>query len=413
MTDSGRAVPSLVALVAAVGLLLGPLLLAGPAHAHTRSASYARWAMDGHEATVTLQVSLLDTQTLVGAARESDDDDVGGYVQQRLTLAVAGQVCQAVPRSFTPVRARYGHAGYEWRVRCARDMTAGSEVHLHSALLFAELPGHVHYAVVEHGGHRAEVILTHGERRAVVTLGRSPVSGALRTIVRFIRLGIEHILSGWDHLLFVLVLLCASQRVRQVVVVVTGFTIGHSVTLGLAATGYLSADMAGVEALIGLSIALVAVDGAWLTCARESLVAPVGAVALLLGSAVLATAVGPRAQIGGGALLGLALFAACYFALLARVSRPMRWRAAVAALFGLLHGFGFAGALAPLSESTPLPALFGFNLGVEIGQLAVVALAWPVFALARRRLGAQVVTLAVSTAGVAIGLALFYARGFS
>jgi len=87
---------------------------------------------------------------------------------------------------------------------------------------------------------------------------------------------------------------------------------------------------------------------------------------------------------GSGALLptawvGMALFSACHFFLLARSRRPERLRAAVAFAFGLVHGFGFAGVLMEmeLPVNRLLPGLFGFNVGVELGQLVVVALSWP------------------------------------
>jgi hypothetical protein len=83
---------------------------------------------------------------------------------------------------------------------------------------------------------------------------------------------------------------------------------------------------------------------------------------------------------------GLALFTACYFAQLARSTRPARLRVAMALLFGLVHGFGFAGALLELRlpPERVVPALFGFNSGVELGQLLVVAAAWPLLRLASR-----------------------------
>jgi hypothetical protein len=79
------------------------------------------------------------------------------------------------------------------------------------------------------------------------------------------------------------------------------------------------------------------------------------------------------------ALLGLALFTLCHFGLLAHVERPARLRAGVAFAFGLVHGFGFAGVLEQMQLPTQrvAHALFGFNVGVELGQLAIVLLVWP------------------------------------
>ena len=150
----------------------------------------------------------------------------------------------------------------------------------------------------------------------------------------FVELGVEHIAFGWDHLLFVVGLwLLASGFGRRLVGVVTAFTIGHSVTLGAASLGQLDIDSWLVEALIAGSIVLLG---------REAFTMEAGQ----------------------------------------RQTWTQRFPAAVAAAFGLVHGLGFAGALKEngLPEGEQLSALFGFNLGVELGQLVFVlglsALAW-------------------------------------
>ena len=107
----------------------------------------------------------------------------------------------------------------------------------------------------------------------------------------------------------------------------------------------------------------------------------------------------------GLTLLGIALFCTCYFGLLERTERTARLRVALAFAFGLVHGFGFAGVLAELELPTHrlAPALFGFNVGVELGQLAAVALFWPLLrALARFGLVAETASAAVC------GLGLFW-----
>lgn len=385
------------------------------ASAHTRSTSYATWAVYGHDAVVTLQLSLLDREAL--GPMNAPDETVSERLQSQLTLGIDGAGCPPVAGAFATLVSRYGFVTYEWRVRCPRAIGSGAgQVRLASQLLFDAAPGHVHFAAIEPASRRIEAVLTSDRRAATFDLaaGASPSGAALDAVGRFVHLGVSHILSGWDHLVFVVVLMCAVRRLRHVAVVVTGFTIGHSVTLALAASGHLAVNSTGVEALIGLSIALVAIDGAWLTCARSSAAAPVVTVLGLLLSAILALTL-ESARIAPLALVGLAVFASCYFPLLARAPAPMGWRGAVAALFGLIHGFGFAGALAPLAtagDAVSLPALVGFNLGVELGQLGVIALAWPVFVLARRVLGNDRVTVAVSSAGLAVGVALFFSRAF-
>jgi hydrogenase/urease accessory protein HupE len=152
-----------------------------------------------------------------------------------------------------------------------------------------------------------------------------PTPGASEVAVTYLRLGIEHILFGFDHLLFVLALVILVRDWRRVAITVTAFTVAHSFTLAAATLGFVKIPGPPIEAAIALSIVLVAVE---IVNARR-------------GSPSLTT------------------------------RRP--WL--VAFCFGLLHGFGFAGALEEVGlphHAIPVALLF-FNFGVEIGQLLFVA----------------------------------------
>jgi hydrogenase/urease accessory protein HupE len=143
-------------------------------------------------------------------------------------------------------------------------------------------------------------------------------------------LGVEHILSGIDHLLFVLALLFLVGFERRLVWTITAFTVAHSITLAASALGWLSLRSPPVEATIALSIVLVAAE-----------------------------------------------------ALHNRKTLSRRWPALVAFLFGLVHGLGFAGALKEigLPQNHLMVALGTFNLGVELGQLAAVGAAFLIYRL--------------------------------
>jgi len=146
-------------------------------------------------------------------------------------------------------------------------------------------------------------------------------------------LGVEHILSGIDHLLFVMGLLFLVGFNRRLFWTISAFTLAHSLTLASSALGWLTLRSAPVEATIAMSIVLVAGE-----------------------------------------------------ALHTRQTLGRRWPALVAFLFGLVHGLGFAGALSEigLPQQHLLVALFTFNVGVEIGQLMAVAAAWLVYRLWQR-----------------------------
>jgi hydrogenase/urease accessory protein HupE len=141
----------------------------------------------------------------------------------------------------------------------------------------------------------------------------------------YLALGVEHILTGVDHLLFVLALMLLVASRRRLVLTVTAFTVGHSVTLSLAVLGVVAVPTGPVEALIALSILVVAVE-----LARD----PDGPPSLM---------------------------------------QRLPWTVTFA--FGLLHGLGFAGSLAEIglpAGEIPL-ALLSFNLGIEAGQLVFCA----------------------------------------
>jgi hydrogenase/urease accessory protein HupE len=163
--------------------------------------------------------------------------------------------------------------------------------------------------------------------------------GAFEVAQTYTVLGIEHILTGFDHLLFVLALLILVKGTRRLIATITAFTLAHSLTLFAATLGWIHVPGPPVEAVIALSIVFVA------------------------GEIV-------HAQQG-------------------RPGLTQRYPWIVAFTFGLLHGLGFAGALAEVGLpplSIPMALLF-FNVGVEIGQLIFIAVVLAVIAVGRRVAG--------------------------
>ena len=169
-----------------------------------------------------------------------------------------------------------------------------------------------------------------GETR--IKIPQVPAEGNL--FLKFFRLGIVHIWTGFDHLLFVACLIFVAGTIRRTAVTITGFTISHSITLALASLGLVTFPPGAVEAVIALSIVFLAVE----------------------------IAKGPRATL--------------------------TWRQPVfvAASFGLLHGFGFAAVLAEVGlprENLAL-ALLAFNLGIEFGQIAFASVIFTLLYLLAR-----------------------------
>jgi hypothetical protein len=213
-------------------------------------------------------------------------------------------------------------------------------------------------------------------------------TGAAPAATRFrdyLALGVEHIATGFDHLLFLLALLLVGASVLEVATIVTGFTLAHSVSLALGVLGVVTPRPAAIEALIGLSIAVVALENFALTGGPAIRRRVMALLVAGIGLAALGARSG-RVAVPAVALVGVGLFACCYLGLLERAERPARMRWFVAFVFGLIHGFGFAGLLTEigLPPGRLAATLLGFNLGVEAGQLVVVATAWPLLYLALR-----------------------------
>jgi hydrogenase/urease accessory protein HupE len=193
--------------------------------------------------------------------------------------------------------------------------------------VFARLPrGHRQYLSLRDASGRvvADQLLEAGAERFTTTLDGARQTGATPA-TRFLALGVEHIVTGWDHLVFLLGVLLAGTGARMLLRIVTSFTIAHSVTLGLGAAGILAPPPRLVESAIALSIVYVGLENIF--------------------------------------------------------SRNLERRWLLTFVFGLVHGFGFAAALRDLGfDSDPggiATALLSFNLGVELGQLAVAMLFLP------------------------------------
>jgi len=394
-----RALWVLLALVA--GMLVCP-----PARAHARSASYSTWWLAGTGASVRVRLSQLDANLLAGIGLRRGPA-LSEHVSSALRLESRGDACPVVEGTLRELVTEPSFIELEWQVKCSSmDALAVS-----SNLLVDENPSHLHFTRVA-GETSTEGVLD-SERRSFAVQATSASEAGGAGFARFIRLGVEHIASGWDHLLFVLMLVMAGATFRRTALVVTGFTVGHSITLALATLGALVPHMGPIEALIGLSIALLAIENVWLEQKRRSVTLPAVAV-VAIGVAAIAASF--RGAPGAVAFGGVALFAACYFAWVRRAARPEVLRASVAALFGLVHGFGFARVL----QEMRLPAadlargLLGFNLGVELGQLAFIALAFPLVGLARKQQGARSVAVAFAAAlGIALGSYWFVLRAFA
>ena len=305
----GRAMPFLPRARAGAMLLAFVLLAPGRAGAHALSPALLVLQEGAHgSVAVTWKIPLL---SLIGAA-----------LRPVLPADCAVTSPEATTEDFESVTTR-------WTVTCGDGGLVGKRVGIEGlaaaktdALLRLELAG----------GRAIDTVLRSREPSLVVPAREHGVGLANR----YVALGVEHILSGYDHLLFVFGLLLLAAGRRALVATITAFTLGHSVTLTLAALGVARVPSAPIEVLIAFSIFVLAVELA-------------------------------RPDPSGDSTL----------------MRRRPWLMALG--FGFLHGLGFAGTLRAAGlppQAIPL-ALLGFNVGIEIGQLVFVLTVLLLTALAR------------------------------
>lgn len=338
------------------------------AAAHEVGLSRGDYALSGAELTARITFARREAENLAPGLDADHDgvlspeeitrgrEAVTAAIVRRIQVRGAGASCpgalegaELTEEDGFAVRARY---------RCPAPL-AEAEVDL---ALLEDLPfGHRHLARTETPGGFADTLLSQRHRTFMVVAARQGNPGATEAPpvnrASLFLLGIEHILRGYDHLVFLLGLVIVGGTLRSLFAVVTAFTVAHSISLALAVLGVVAPSPRIIEPLIALSIAYVG---------AENLLAK-------------------------------------------HVSK--RWR--ITFPFGLIHGFGFAGALQEIAmprAEVPV-ALLLFNLGVEAGQLAVLGAVLPLVLYARRseafrRRG----VMAVSAVIVALGLGWFVAR---
>lgn len=309
------------------------LLCAAPLAAHEAGLSQSRWQLQGDRLVAELGFAPREMLTLLPAA----DGDGDGELSREEFVAHAPELREAL---LAGIELRRGGRACE-PARATLDWRADDALALRLSAACAG-PGEASamLPLLERLSldHRqlATLVLASGEQTLLLSAEAAELRLAPAAVAppwwSVLWLGAEHILFGLDHLAFVLGLLLAGPALRHLLLTLTAFTVAHSLTLGLMAAGLVHASGSLVEPLIGLSVAVVAIDN-----------------------------LRPRAvRIGTRWLLVLA--------------------------FGLIHGFGFAGAIADQAPggNALWPWLLAFNLGVELGQVVFALAVVGLLALASR-----------------------------
>jgi hypothetical protein len=337
-------------------------LLAPSASAHTASRSFSSWTVTGECIEGVVETDARRTTQLSGIVPGSDFSTLLAN-HAAATIRATQDSAPCAREGPTPQAAVTGQVRVAIAFVCPKPI-ADAPTGLGIRLFEGISPGHVHYVRVE-GPVSREAVLSAASPTVALSGPQGP-SSLFGSVIS----GAEHVLGGFDHLAFLTALALLAGSPWRVALASAGFTLGHSATLALVTLGVVTPIETGVEVLIAFTIAFAAAEaiGGKSTLLRAAIIA--GATLIL---PLVAGALGyapPPLPI----YLGAAMFAFC--AALLGSERARRGAALLAALFGLVHGAGFAGALGALSlpPDRIVPALFGFNVGVELGQLVALAI---------------------------------------
>ena len=292
------------------------------------------WTVDvgvaGLEKVVRLPAGELE---LTPAQLQESKSDIDAYLLECLKVQINGKEVEAEPGALEPVHAatvatgqKYiSYARQHFRFPSAAEV---KRVQLSSTLFFTVIRNHQAAVIVSWGGVQ-KIFTKYGPFELDLTAARLNPT-ILSTAAEFILWGMHHIFVGYDHIAFLMALLLAAQRLRDMVRVVTSFTVAHSITLLLAALDLIRLPGAMTESLIAASIVYVAVENYFITEGSH------------------------------------------------------RWMLTFA--FGLVHGLGFSSVLRERLQdlqSIAIPVV-SFNLGVELGQISILLVVLPVLTLIRR-----------------------------
>jgi hypothetical protein len=325
-----------------------------PAQAHKASDSYLSLAVQDQRIDGQWDIALRDLEMAVGLDANDDaaitwdevrarHEAIAAYALARLRLASEGVDCpMRVTAHLIDSHTDGAYAVLRLQGACPAPVATLS---IDYNLLFDIDPQHKGLLKLTHGASTSTAIFAPDARSQALQIA---APARWRQFADYVKHGVWHIWIGFDHILFLVSLLLPAVLVRRagewrgretlrasvidVLKIVTAFTLAHSLTLSLAALGALSLPSRLVESMIAASVILAALNNLW-----------------------------PLVH---------------------------RWRALVAFGFGLIHGFGFASVLADLglAQGALVLSLVGFNVGVELGQLAIVALFLPLAYLLRRGL---------------------------
>ncbi len=337
---------------------------------HQRSESYSKWSVEEDEnhtlVNVAFTIRLSNLNKLEGPLVGEWEDRISAYIISSFTT---DSDCLQESKHRVMTSRTDDIFKVSWTLSCNQMLEE-----IKTNVFFDRDPTHSHIAryIYDLNLSTEKLFTTQTKAWNLKDIYSSKESSVNSSFKEYVLLGIKHISTGYDHLAFLFGLLLLNQRLKRLVLAITGFTLGHSLTLSLAVLDLVRPVNSFIEALIGFSIALLGLE--FLIRHSKSNSTYVKNISYFLFLFLLLYFIfsGGSNSLG---LLGLFIFSFCYLTLVSK-NLSSFFSLFIASIFGLIHGFGFGGFLFEVgfSEDNILKTLFGFNLGVEIGQLMAMSL---------------------------------------
>ena len=337
---------------------------------HQRSESYSKWSVEEDESdtlvNVAFTIRLSNLNKLEGPLVGEWEDRISAYIISSFTT---DSDCLQEGKHRVMTSRADDIFRVSWTLSCNQILEE-----IKTNVFFDRDPTHSHIAryIYDSNLSTEKLFTTQTKTWNLKDIYSSKESSVNSSFKEYVLLGIKHISTGYDHLAFLFGLLLLNQRPKRLVLAITGFTLGHSLTLSLAVLDLVRPVNSFIEALIGFSIALLGLE--FLIRHSKSNSTYVKNISYLLFFLFLLYFIFSEGSNSLG-LLGLFVFSFCYLMLVSK-NLSSFFSLFIASIFGLIHGFGFGGFLFEVgfSEDNILKTLFGFNLGVEIGQLMAMSL---------------------------------------
>ena len=379
------------------------LIFSALIHSHQRSESYSRIDITNGK-NLTVEIDFNVQISVLSRIKSNFDQFWESKLQEEILndYKVQGS-CELDQGPYLRSSLTTGYVSLRWRQVCDKD---SAEILFN--LFFSEDSTHVHIATIKIDEQPyPEKIFTVSSRSWNQSSALNKEEGsAYSSFYDYLELGIKHILTGLDHIAFLIGLLLLNLKRKSLIIVITGFTVGHSITLALGALNYVTPASSFVESLIGYSIVVVAIECVASITKQYTLYNRYLLYSWIL-FILLFTFYGNQKYILG--LLGLGLFSYCYFGLSERFHNQ-KLILIITMLFGLVHGFGFAGNLSSigLMQDRFIPALIGFNLGVEVGQILLILSLFALMFLLKRLISFSAEIFRIYTASVLACLGIYW-----